>query len=117
MGYIYAVFVFDKRYYNVLEVNKTSYEVCNEQGFIKNVTRGGRDVVELKEPKPYYFMSGGGYCWGGMKVEVNVVKSFQTAPAPAPQSNAAAAAAAAPLISFIMALAALFASPIFFALF
>ncbi|KAL5582233.1 hypothetical protein UlMin_014675 [Ulmus minor] len=65
-------FVFDKRYYNVLEVNKTSYENCNEQGFIKNVSRGGRDVFEVREARPYYFISGGGYCYHGMRVAVIV---------------------------------------------
>lgn len=73
-------FVFDKRYLNVLEVNKTSYEDCNDKGFITNITRGGRDVFQLKEARPYYFLSGGGFCFGGMKVAVDV----QTLPSPAP---------------------------------
>ncbi|CAN0924341.1 Lamin-like protein [Linum grandiflorum] len=95
----WLLFVFDKHYYNVLEVNKTSYEVCQDQGFINNVTRGGRDVVQLTEARPYYFLSGGGYCWGGMKVQVNVTGD-RPSPAPAPvtssdlHSNTAAAAAA-----------------------
>ncbi|XP_062103302.1 early nodulin-like protein 20 [Humulus lupulus] len=67
-------FGFDKRYYNVLEVNKTSYESCNDRVFIKNVTRGGRDVFELTEAKPYYFISGGGYCFHGMRVTISVSK-------------------------------------------
>lgn len=66
------VFNFDKRYYNVLEVNKTSYENCIDRDFIKNVTRGGRDVVQLTEAKTYYYISGGGYCFHGMKVDVKV---------------------------------------------
>ncbi|KAG5226965.1 lamin protein [Salix suchowensis] len=57
---------------------------CNDQGFIKNITRGGRDVVQLTEARPYYFLSSGGYCWGGMKVAINVE---DLAPAPAPAST------------------------------
>ncbi|KAJ6753105.1 NODULIN 55-2 putative-RELATED [Salix koriyanagi] len=68
----WLLFVFDKHSYNVLEVNETNYENCNDQGFIKNITRGGRDVVQLTEARPYYFLSSGGYCWGGMKVAINV---------------------------------------------
>ncbi|KAM6550066.1 hypothetical protein CsatB_021742 [Cannabis sativa] len=71
-------FVFDKRYYNVLEVNETSYESCNDKIFLKNVTRGGRDVFQLTESKPYYFISGGGYCFHGMRLTISVVKDDAT---------------------------------------
>ncbi|XP_065866402.1 early nodulin-like protein 20 [Euphorbia lathyris] len=65
-------FGFNKTKYNVLEVNKTSYEKCNEKDFIANITRGGRDVFNLTEVKPYYFLSGFGYCLKGMKVSIFV---------------------------------------------
>ncbi|KAI4352527.1 hypothetical protein L6164_006767 [Bauhinia variegata] len=84
----WLLFMFDKRYYNVLEVNKTSYENCNDRDFIKNITRGGRDVVQLTEAKTYYYISGGGYCYHGMKVLVSVQKHQEAAaPAPAPAEN------------------------------
>ncbi|KAI3439514.1 Sacchrp_dh_NADP domain-containing protein [Psidium guajava] len=76
-------FVFNKQMYDVLEVNETSYEACNSQGFISNVTRGGRDVFQLKEAKTYYFICSRGYCWGGMKLRVNIVVASPT-PAPSP---------------------------------
>nr|GEZ58599.1 lamin-like protein [Tanacetum cinerariifolium] len=73
--------------YNVLEVNETSYTSCNENGFISNLTRGaGRDVFELKNPKPYYFLASGGYCYNGMKLAVNVVE-YVPAPEPSPATN------------------------------
>lgn len=65
-------FGFDKHIYNVLEVNKTSYENCNEKDFIFNITKGGRDVFNLTEAKTYYFLSGRGFCFQGMKVAVFV---------------------------------------------
>jgi hypothetical protein len=55
-----------------LEVNKTSYENCIDKNFIENITKGGRDVFNLTEAKPYYFLSGKGYCFKGMKVAVYV---------------------------------------------
>ncbi|KAM0006914.1 putative Phytocyanin domain, cupredoxin [Helianthus debilis subsp. tardiflorus] len=77
-------FVYDKHLFNVLEVNETSYSNCTDYGFIFNITRGaGRDVFELTQPKPYYFLASGGYCWNGMKVAVNVVE-FVPAPQPSP---------------------------------
>ena len=68
-------FGFDKQLYNVLEVNKTSYESCIDKDYIYNVTRGGRDVFHLTEAKTYYFLSGRGYCYKGMKVAVFVEQS------------------------------------------
>lgn len=68
-------FGFDKQLYNVLEVNKTSYESCIDKDYIYNVTRGGRDVFHLTEAKTYYFLSGRGYCYKGMKVDVFVEQS------------------------------------------
>ncbi|GKU97279.1 hypothetical protein SLEP1_g10447 [Rubroshorea leprosula] len=87
------VFNFDKRYYNVLEVNKTSYGSCNDQGFIQNITHGGRDVFQLTEARTYYFLSSGGYCWHGMKVTVNVETPLE-APVPAPATPLKASAPA-----------------------
>ncbi|KAL3739176.1 hypothetical protein ACJRO7_020557 [Eucalyptus globulus] len=65
-------FGFDKTQYNVLEVNETSYDKCIDTDFITNVTKGGRDVFNLIDAKPYYFICGRGYCFNGMKVAVNV---------------------------------------------
>ena len=62
-------------------MNKTNYEACNDKDFISNITKGGRDVVQLKEARPYYFLSSGGYCWSGMKLAIIVQ---ETTPSPAP---------------------------------
>ncbi|XP_024978327.1 lamin-like protein [Cynara cardunculus var. scolymus] len=102
-------FRYDKHMFNVLEVNETSYNNCNDQGFIFNITRGaGRDVFELTEPKRYYFLSSGGYCYNGMKLAVNVV-DFLPAPQPSPhpaKSGCNTITAINPLISSIMILVA-----------
>lgn len=68
-----ADFGFDKSVHNVLEVNKTSYENCEEKGFMTNITRGGRDVFNLTETKVYYFICGRGFCSNGMRVAVSVL--------------------------------------------
>ncbi|KAF4354279.1 hypothetical protein F8388_021756 [Cannabis sativa] len=60
----------------------------------KNITKGGRDVFQLTEPKTYYFLSGGGYCFGGMKVAIDVVHSGPPpTPALAPATNRSSMAA------------------------
>ena len=92
--YVCAVFNFDKRYFNVLEVNKTNYENCRDQEFLKNITRGGRDVVQLTEARTYYYLSSGGYCFQGMKVAVTVQHGHrEEAPAPSPSHSSASPAA------------------------
>ncbi|XP_022754195.1 lamin-like protein [Durio zibethinus] len=68
-------FGFNKQLYTVLEVNKTSYRDCIDENFIKNITKGGRDVFNLTEAKPYYFISSRGYCFKGMKVAIVVQDS------------------------------------------
>ncbi|CAI0452225.1 unnamed protein product [Linum tenue] len=91
-------FGFDKHTYNVLEVNKTSYETCNDVGFIKNITRGGRDVYQLTEAKTYYFLSGRGFCYGGLKVAIPVENIPPAAsPAPSPANKNSAASTPSPL--------------------
>ncbi|GMI92094.1 early nodulin-like protein 20 [Hibiscus trionum] len=77
-------FGFNRQLYSVLQVNQTSYDNCIEQDFIKNITKGGRDVFNLTMAKPYYFISGRGYCSnsnGGMKVAINV-QDYVSAPLP-----------------------------------
>ncbi|KAF5744972.1 lamin-like protein [Tripterygium wilfordii] len=73
-------FGFDKQRYNVLEVNKTGYDKCIDTNFVMNITRGGRDVFNLTEPKPYYFISGGGYCFKGMKLAITAKDSPPASP-------------------------------------
>lgn len=71
----------------MLEVNKTNYEYCIDTNFIKNVTRGGRDVVQLTEARTYYFLSSGGYCFHGMKVAIDVQEHQPAAPSPSPTAK------------------------------
>lgn len=69
------VFVYDRNQQSVLEVNKTNYETCNTEHPLHNWTTGaGRDVVPLNVTKTYYFVSGNGFCYGGMKVAIHVEK-------------------------------------------
>ncbi|XP_015583134.1 lamin-like protein [Ricinus communis] len=66
-------FVYDRNQMNVLEVNKTDYETCNSDHPLHNWTTGaGRDVVPLNVTRNYYFISGKGFCFGGMKVAIHV---------------------------------------------
>ncbi|KAF8389769.1 hypothetical protein HHK36_024288 [Tetracentron sinense] len=68
-------FVYDRNMVDVLEVNKTNYDACNADHPLHNWTTGaGRDVVPLNVTRHYYFISGKGFCYGGMKLAVHVEK-------------------------------------------
>ncbi|KAJ4961783.1 hypothetical protein NE237_021693 [Protea cynaroides] len=68
-------FVYDRNMMNILEVNKTAYDQCIETHPLHNWTTGaGRDVVPLNVTRRYYFISGKGFCYGGMKLSVEVEK-------------------------------------------
>ncbi|XP_075498737.1 early nodulin-like protein 17 [Primulina tabacum] len=76
-------FVYDRNQMNVLEVNQTDYESCNSDHFLHNFTTGaGRDVVPLNVTRKYYFISGKGFCFSGMKIAINVEN-----PPPPPSSS------------------------------
>ena len=65
-------------------MNKTSYENCIDTGYINNITRGGRDVFQLAEERPYYFLSGKGFCFKGMRVAIDVENPALEPPPPMP---------------------------------
>lgn len=70
---------------NVLKVNKTDYETCNYDHSLHSWTNGaGRDVVPLNVTRSYYFVSGKGFCFGGMKIAIHVIATHvENQPLPA----------------------------------
>ncbi|KAI3833922.1 hypothetical protein MKW92_007892 [Papaver armeniacum] len=70
----WLVFVYDRSQYNVLQVNKIDYDTCNESNPIHSWSTGsGRNVVQLNASKDYFFISGHGFCYSGMKVGIHVL--------------------------------------------
>ncbi|XP_021770870.1 lamin-like protein [Chenopodium quinoa] len=87
-------FVYDRNQMDVLEVNKTNYENCNTDHPMANWTTGaGRDVVPLNVTRHRYFVSGKGFCFGGMKLSVRIEK-------PPPPPKAAPVKSDAPRMSY-----------------
>ncbi|KAI3913950.1 hypothetical protein MKW98_010762 [Papaver atlanticum] len=77
----------NRQLYSVFEVNKTDYESCSTDHPLYNISKGGgRDVYQLNHARPYYFISGGGFCWQGMKLTL-VVQELPPAPTEAPSSS------------------------------
>ncbi|XP_010473092.1 PREDICTED: lamin-like protein [Camelina sativa] len=94
-------FGFNRTRHSILQVNKSSYEQCVDTDFIFNITRGGRDVFQLLEPKPYYFICGRGYCIKGMKLAINVLPQ---PPPSAPLTPTSTAFTLIPLHAFTAAI-------------
>lgn len=94
-------FVYDRNQMNVLEVNKTNYESCNTDHPMANWTTGaGRDVVPLNTTRHRYFVSGKGFCYGGMKLSVRVEK-----PPPPPRAAPVKSGATSYRSTFVLPLA------------
>lgn len=97
-------FGFDRTHHNILQVNKSSYEQCVDTDYIFNITRGGRDVFQLLEPKPYYFICGRGYCLKGMKLAINVLPQPPPSTPTVPITPASTALTLIPLHAFTAAI-------------
>ncbi|XP_047323256.1 lamin-like protein [Impatiens glandulifera] len=94
-------FVYDRNQMNVLEVNQTDYENCNSDHPLHNWTTGaGRDVVPLNVSRPFYFISGKGYCYGGMKLAVTVEKTPPPPAAALPATKNGASSSSSQFMSF-----------------
>ncbi|XP_068334998.1 early nodulin-like protein 16 [Pyrus communis] len=66
-------FVYERNQKDVLEVNQTNYvRAMLKIPFHNWSTGAGRDLVPLNEPRHYYFISSNGFCYGGMKIAVEV---------------------------------------------
>ncbi|KAK4477593.1 hypothetical protein RD792_016829 [Penstemon davidsonii] len=71
-------FVYDRNKMSVLEVSRGDYERCIARRPLHNWSNGaGRDVVPLNVTKTYYFISGNGFCYKGMKLAIHVEKRHQ----------------------------------------
>ncbi|CAN6450375.1 unnamed protein product [Victoria cruziana] len=70
--------------YNVFMVNQSGYDNCTTEGALGNWS-SGKDFVELKQAKRYYFICGNGMCFNGMKVSIVVQKLSAASP---PKANA-----------------------------
>ncbi|KAF5725383.1 lamin-like protein [Tripterygium wilfordii] len=82
-----SVFVYDRNQMDVLEVNKTDYDACNADHPLHNYTTGaGRDVVHLNVTRHYYFISGKGFCFSGMKLAIRV-QNLPPPPTAAPSKS------------------------------
>ncbi|XP_008793998.2 lamin-like protein [Phoenix dactylifera] len=87
----WLVFYYPEGYYNVIQVNETNYERCSEENPINKYAKGRSYAMQLNETGRYYFISGGGYCWNGMELSINVEPLPAPAPAPVPPSKSSAA--------------------------
>lgn len=70
-----VVFRYKKDIYNVLEVNKLSYDKCIIEGVVGNWSNG-KDFIFLKKVGKYYFICGNDGCFSGMKVFIFVYLFF-----------------------------------------
>ncbi|KAJ4961828.1 hypothetical protein NE237_021738 [Protea cynaroides] len=97
----FLYFTYSKAAYKVKEVSKEDYESCLSSEAGTNLTsRNGRDEVELSVAGHYYFVTGLGYCFVGMKLSV-LVEQNPINVGPSPAQSPALQTSAPPPVTYI----------------
>ncbi|KAF7147247.1 hypothetical protein RHSIM_Rhsim03G0036900 [Rhododendron simsii] len=80
------MFVYDKNHYDVLEVDRSGYDSCDDKNLLMNVTKDTDSIFKLTEAKSYYFISSRDRCLQGLKMAINV-NTLPPPPPPMPQTE------------------------------
>lgn len=76
------------QYHTVSEVTKENYDGCNTTNNVLQSSSSGNTSFALTTPGQRYFVCGNRlHCFGGMKLEVNVLGNETAAPVGAPQAQ------------------------------
>ncbi|PIA59878.1 hypothetical protein AQUCO_00400626v1 [Aquilegia coerulea] len=74
------VFQFQSEFYNVLQVSKRDYDVCNGENTVQ-VFLNGPAVVALNREGVFYFICNfSNYCLFGLKISITVHRNFSVKP-------------------------------------
>ncbi|KAF7147297.1 hypothetical protein RHSIM_Rhsim03G0037600 [Rhododendron simsii] len=80
-------FVYNINRYDVLEVDRSGYDSCNDKNLLMNVTEDVDGIFKLIEAKSYYFISSRDHCLQGLKMAINVNTLPLPPPPPTPQTE------------------------------
>ncbi|WRX22381.1 Phytocyanin domain - like 10 [Theobroma cacao] len=71
-------------YHNVMRVTHPMYRACNATAPLATYTTGN-DTITITTKGHHYFLCGvPGHCQAGQKVDINVLRTSETAPTPSP---------------------------------
>ncbi|KAH1089421.1 hypothetical protein J1N35_016678 [Gossypium stocksii] len=83
-------FEYNAQFHNVMRVTHPMYKACNASAPLATYTTGN-DTINITTKGHHYFICGApGHCQAGQKVDINVLRTSETAPTTAPEGSTAA---------------------------
>ncbi|XP_022718162.1 mavicyanin-like [Durio zibethinus] len=77
-------FEYNAQFHNVMRVTHPMYRACNASAPLATYNTGNDSINITTKGHHYFFCGVPGHCQAGQKVDINVLRSSETAPSPAP---------------------------------
>ncbi|XP_022722916.1 mavicyanin-like [Durio zibethinus] len=77
-------FEYNAQFHNVMRVTHPMYRACNASAPLATYTTGNDSIVITTKGHHYFFCGVPGHCQAGQKVDINVLRTAETAPTPGP---------------------------------
>ncbi|KAE8673857.1 Major facilitator superfamily protein [Hibiscus syriacus] len=85
------VFEYNAQFHNVMRVTHPMYKACNTSAPLATFTTGNDSISITTKGHHFFFCGVPGHCQSGQKVDINVLRMSETAPASAPSEPTTAA--------------------------
>ncbi|OMO61196.1 Plastocyanin-like protein [Corchorus capsularis] len=79
-----AVFEYNAQFHNVMQVTHPMYKACNATAPLATYTTGNDSITITRKGHHFFFCGVPGHCQAGQKVDINVLRTSETAPIPSP---------------------------------
>ncbi|GMI69953.1 hypothetical protein like AT5G26330 [Hibiscus trionum] len=78
------IFEYNAQFHNVMRVTHSMYKACNTSAPLATYTTGNDSINITTKGHHFFFCGVPGHCQAGQKVDINVLRMSETAPASAP---------------------------------
>ncbi|KAL4387126.1 hypothetical protein GQ457_09G019120 [Hibiscus cannabinus] len=78
------IFEYNAQFHNVMRVTHSMYKACNTSAPLVTYTTGNDSINITTKGHHFFFCGVPGHCQAGQKVDINVLRLSETAPASAP---------------------------------
>ncbi|XWS08994.1 hypothetical protein CRYUN_Cryun40dG0047800 [Craigia yunnanensis] len=78
------LFEYNAQFHNVMRVTHQMYRACNASAPLATYTTGNDSINITTKGHHFFFCGIPGHCQAGQKVDINVLRTPETAPTPAP---------------------------------
>ncbi|OMP03742.1 Plastocyanin-like protein [Corchorus olitorius] len=78
------IFEYNAQFHNVMQVTHPMYKACNATAPLATYTTGNDSITITRKGHHFFFCGVPGHCQAGQKVDINVLRTSETAPIPSP---------------------------------